>query len=272
MLHNELSSLASLLWITLRNKSLPLQVSPSSFELLSSFFEVKVQKAKAPVANKQNPPLPQESANKRVSAAPPPPLSKRNEPKETALPTSIQAPEETRSLLKEKDKKFERILPIKKELPFCKRSSSTQASPTLFEKRTARQQWGVVTFFPAHTKEESLSLVYSIQTALVSKLSISLHTLEKEDEHFATRLQAASSTLHNLLIFGEPHAQAHVEKYFYKLVSLEKPPAANPPLKFLGNIVSMPLYFVPLSLSLKEDLPAKKSLWLALQHLAKSSL
>lgn len=272
MLHKELASLAALLWVKLKDSSPPLRVTPSSFESLSSFFEVKHKKAAAPLPHKKSSALSQEPARKlfptTTSSHPP----KTKELEAALPPAALSDPEPTLPPLKGRDKKFERLLPITKELPYCKRGDPTQPSSILFERRSPHRQWGVVSFFPAHTKEQSLSLVQSIQTALTSKLSLSLHTLDKENEHFALRLQAASSTLSTLLIFAEPHAQAHMDTYFHSLVSLERPQAVPLPLHWLGKMGNMSLYFVPIALSMKEDLQAKRNLWLALQHLAKSPL
>jgi len=303
MFQKELASLTSLLWIKLKDPALPVRVTPSSFESLSKFFEVKPKTSASPLQKNTKSTLPDrnlvhekslgqsaakamrpeaatnmyekqlEEPNKKQSLESnnnkTAPYHLQPKPKE---PQSAAPPEETLPSYRDEDKKFEKILPIKKELPFCGREPNGKESSHFLEKAKACAHWGILPFIPTQNKEEYLSFIESIQNAITSKLIISTHPLDKTDVHLDLRLKAASCTLNLLLIFAEAHSQAHVEKYFAPIISFEKKRPSYPPLLFLGMVGEMALYFVPTTLSMKTDLQAKKNLWVSLQQLAKQQV
>ena len=267
MYHNELAKLTSLLWPIIKDKNVPTQVAPSSFSSLSSFFEVKETPTPLPIKKSAQRPAPPPAKPSYIKPPSPQEPVKQPTPPPSKPKVEETTPPDEPSITLEENKKFARILPMKHPLPQLERTKGTQEHSFHFQTTDSSVHWGILPFFSGHQKETSLTLVTSIQNALSAKLALTLHSFDKEDEHLALRLKAASHTLKVLIVFTEPHSQAHIEKYFAPLVHFDTRLPSFPPLLFLGMVGDMALYFAPITPAMKDDLQAKKSLWIALQQL-----
>jgi hypothetical protein len=255
MFQKNLSSLSALLGIKIKEKDIPNQVSAFSFAPLSSFFEVP-QKTAPPPQKKE--PMPQPYIKPKPAEKIALPLKQPQ-----SLPQTLS--EEPLISLIEQDKKFEKLIPIKKDLPYCDAAKTS----TQFMKNEKPLYWGLLPFLPLHDKEDYLAFIDTISKAISSKLSIPVHLFDKNDTHCIVRIKAASNTMKVLLIFGEPHALEHAEKLFISLLNREQKWPSYPPLTYLGMVQEMALFYAPITLSMKEDIAAKKNLWLSLQQLAR---
>lgn len=273
----ELAQLVSLLSDATNKQAPSTTVSRSTFSELQQFFRVLEP---APKEIKQTPlSIRQSVPQKQMNIPEKPPIIQKPTPPQTpqlAIKPEPAPQEPELAQVSERNKKQERLLPMPcaitpsdisktlKELP-----NHLFSNKNLFQNIAKSHRWGYFSYLTDN--KELATFIESISLAITSKLSIPLSFFDKNDEQLALRLRAASSELSLLLVFGEPHSESSIKKQLLKLHGFtEQSLPSYPLIHFLGNLNQMRCYFVPLATEMKEDVQAKKKLWISLQTLAKT--
>lgn len=272
----ELEHLTSLLSRAVKQHAPSTLVSKETFLEYQQFFQIdqplQIQQPVHQPLQEKKPPLPTPKEHKPIQTAPKePPAAKPSPP---VLPITVEE-EPVIPPISERVKKQERFLPIPCTITKSDISKIIEELPNhlcseknLFLDISKPLRWGYTLYGPA--SDELISLTKSITEAIKSKLGIPLSHFNTLDEQFLLRLRAASTELTHFLVFGEAHSESTSKKHLQKIHEFtEEALSSYPQMLFLGTIHQMHCYFIPLSISMKEDLQTKKKLWTSLQTLAK---
>lgn len=260
----ELAHLISLVQQTLPQTPSCL-VSSHSFNELSSFYKIeslakRATQSSAPISNK---------STASIQRPSPPPATKTQQKSISAplLPQEIPPQEPEITPPSPLDRRYEKLLPVKKALPPTCPDKNKITEHTAVPSQT--KTWSFLSYFCSQDSNELAAFMHNISEAISSKLSIQIKHFEKNEEHLSLRLRAIAPTCKALIICGEPHTQATIIGALKKLPSFEEQAHTMLyPLHPLGSLHDMLIYHLPLYVGIQQDIPMKKKLWASLQQLA----